>query len=154
MPSSLRIHASPPCSPLYTSLPDKHRLQTNPQFCQGGFNFSGPCVITQELHKANSIPWHGVNTAEDIATTLKTFFLVITDDVVQQTLDNYPGADYASLGLRIDDMKKQFDLTVHIHAITDALGNNPWNALVALGGVMQETDQGYYYKYTFLESSC
>jgi hypothetical protein len=93
----------------------------------------------------NSMPWSGVNTTEDVATYLKIFFPAITNDVVQQTLEYYPEADYVSPGLRFSDMKQSFDLTAHNLAVTQALNNQTWNGLVALGAATHGTDQSYYW---------
>lgn len=101
-------------------------------------------MISHEQHEANSQPWEGVNTTEDVATYLRIFFPAITDDVVEEALALYPEADYASPGLRFADMKQSFDLTAHDLAVTQALENKTWNAMVALGEATHGTDQSYY----------
>ncbi|KKA22716.1 Esterase [Rasamsonia emersonii CBS 393.64] len=123
------------------------------QFYQKRFNFSGPLVISHEQHEANSQPWEGVNTTEDVATYLRIFFPAITDDVVEEALALYPEADYASPGLRFADMKQSFDLTAHDLAVTQALENKTWNAMVALGEATHGTDQSYYWYSTYTLSS-
>lgn len=101
-------------------------------------------VITHEAHEANSQAWSGVNTTADVSTYLKIFFPAITDDAVQQALNLYPESGYTSPGLRFADMKQSFDLTAHNLAVTNALKNQTWNGLVALGGATHGTDQSYY----------
>lgn len=103
-------------------------------------------MITHEQHEANSQAWTGVNTTEDVSTYLSLFFPAITDDVVQALLDLYPESDYSSPGLRFSDMKQSFDLTAHNLALTQALKNQTWNAMVALGSATHGTDQSYYCK--------
>lgn len=103
-------------------------------------------MITHEQHEANSQAWEGVNTTEDVSTYLRIFFPAITDDVVQALLDLYPESEYSSPGLRFSDMKQSFDLTAHNLAFTQALKNQTWNAMVALGSATHGTDQSYYCK--------
>jgi hypothetical protein len=114
------------------------------QLYQKRFNFSGPFVITHEQHEANSAAWSGVNTTEDVSTYLRIFFPAITDDVINQALELYPESDYSSPGLRFSDMKQSFDLTAHNLALTQALNNQTWNAMVALDQATHGTDQSYY----------
>lgn len=116
------------------------------QLYQGRFNFSGPLVISHEQHEANNQAYSGVNTTEDVATYLRIFFPAITDDVVQEILELYPESDYSSPGLRFADMKQSFDLTAHNLAVTHALNNQTWNAMVALDSASHGTDQSYYCK--------
>lgn len=123
------------------------------QFYQGRFNFSGPLVLSHELHEANSQAWSGVNTTEDVSTYLRIFFPAITDDVVERALELYPESDYSSPGLRFADMKQSFDLTAHNLAATHAMKNNTWNAQVALGSATHGTDQSYYWYSTYTLSS-
>ncbi|KAH8600207.1 esterase [Bisporella sp. PMI_857] len=123
------------------------------QLYQGRFNFSGPLVISHELHEANSQAYSGVNTTEDVSTELRVFFPSITDDVVEEILALYPESDYTSPGLRFADMKQSFDLTAHNLAVTHALNNETWNAQVALGSATHGTDQSYYWYSTYTLSS-
>jgi hypothetical protein len=101
-------------------------------------------VITHEQHEANSQAWQGVNTTQDVSTYLRIFFPDITDDVVNEILALYPESDYSSPGLRFSDMKQSFDLTAHNLAVTQALDNKTWNAMVALDPATHGTDQSYY----------
>ncbi|KUJ24458.1 carboxylesterase family protein-like protein [Mollisia scopiformis] len=119
------------------------------QLYQKRFNFSGPVVISHELHEGNSQAWSGVNTTADVSTYLKIFFPAITDDVVDEILSLYPEEDYASPGLRFADMKQSFDLTAHNLALTQAMKNQTWNAMVALGGATHGTDQSYVWYSTY-----
>ncbi|OCL02770.1 alpha/beta-hydrolase [Glonium stellatum] len=120
---------------------------------QKRFNFSGPLVITHEQHEANSAAWSGVNTTEDVSTYLRIFFPAITDDVINKLLELYPESEYSSPGLRFSDMKQSFDLTAHNLAVTQALGNKTWNAMVALGAATHGTNQNYYWYSTYTLSS-
>jgi carboxylesterase type B len=54
------------------------------QFYQGRFNFTGPLVLSHELHEANSMAYSGVNTTEDVSKELRIFFPSITDDIVEK----------------------------------------------------------------------
>lgn len=103
-------------------------------------------MITHEQHEANSAAWSGVNTTEDVSTYLRIFFPAITDDVINKLLELYPESEYSSPGLRFSDMKQSFDLTAHNLAVTQALGNKTWNAMVALGAATHGTNQNYYCK--------
>lgn len=114
------------------------------QLYQGRFNFTRPLVISHEQHEMNSQAYSGVNTTADVSKYLRIFFPAITDDVVNKLLDLYPESDYSSPGLRFADMKQSLDLTAHDYALTRALGNNTWNAMVALGEATHGTDQSYY----------
>lgn len=58
------------------------------QFYQGRFNFSGPLVLSHELHEANSQAWSGVNTTENVSTYLRIFFPAVTDEVVEKVIYN------------------------------------------------------------------
>ncbi|KAE9309974.1 hypothetical protein PR003_g20380 [Phytophthora rubi] len=120
---------------------------------QGHFNFSGPCVISHELHEANSQAYDGVDTQEDVSTYLRIFFPAITDDVVEELLALYPEDDYESAGLRFADMKQSFDLTGKNLALTHALNNQTWNAEVALSTATHGTDQSYYWYSTYTLST-
>lgn len=119
------------------------------QFYQQRFNFSGPVVISHELHEANSQAYSGVDTEDDVATELRVFFPAIEDSVVDQILAYYPEEDYTSAGLRFADMKQHLDLTAHNLALTHALNNQTWNAMVALGQATHGTDQSYYFYSTY-----
>ncbi|CZR65404.1 related to triacylglycerol lipase [Phialocephala subalpina] len=123
------------------------------QLYQKRFNFSGPCVITHEQHEENGRAYAGVNTTEDISTLLRVFFPVITDDVVEEILELYPESDYSSPGLRFSDIKQSFELTAHNLAVTQALNNRTWNAMVALGEATHGTDQSYYWYSTYTLSA-
>ncbi|KAG1712350.1 hypothetical protein DVH05_000097 [Phytophthora capsici] len=116
---------------------------------QGHFNFSGPCVISHELHEANSQAYDGVDTQEDVSTYLRIFFPGISDDAVETLLALYPEDDYESAGLRFADMKQSFDLTAKDIALTHALNNQTWNAQVALGAATHGVDQNYYWYSTY-----
>ncbi|KAE8908196.1 hypothetical protein PF005_g28240 [Phytophthora fragariae] len=120
---------------------------------QGHFNFSGPCVISHELHEANSQAYDGVDTQDDVSTYLRIFFPAITDDVVEELLALYPEDDYESAGLRFADMKQSFDLTGKNLALTHALNNQTWNAEVALSSATHGTDQSYYWYSTYTLST-
>ncbi|KAH8882095.1 esterase [Thozetella sp. PMI_491] len=119
------------------------------QFYQKRFNFSGPVVITHEQHEANSQAYSGVDTTDDVATELRVFFPAIEDSVVDQLLAYYPEDDYTSPGLRFSDMKQHLDLTAHNLALTHAMENQTWNAMVALGSATHGTDQSYYWYSTY-----
>ncbi|KAL3418750.1 carboxylesterase family protein (secreted protein) protein [Phlyctema vagabunda] len=119
------------------------------QMYQKRFNFSGPVVISHEQHEANGQAYTGVDTTEDVSTYLKIFFPSITDDIVEEALSLYPEADYTSPGLRFADMKQSFDLTAHNLALTQAMDNQTWNAMVALGSATHGTDQSYYWYSTY-----
>ena len=101
-------------------------------------------VLSHELHEANGQAWSGVNTTADVSTYLKIFFPSITDNVIEEVLQLYPESDYSSPGLRFSDMKQSFDLTAHNLAVTHALNNKTWNAVVALGSASHGADQSYY----------
>ncbi|TEA18310.1 Secreted lipase [Colletotrichum sidae] len=123
------------------------------QLYQGRFNFTGPVVATHELHEANSTPYDGVNTTDDVATYLRIFFPAIEDNVIEEILALYPESDYTEPGLRFADMKQHFDLTAHNLALTHALNNQTWNGLVALDSATHGTDQSYYWYSTYTLSS-
>ncbi|TDZ30048.1 Para-nitrobenzyl esterase [Colletotrichum spinosum] len=123
------------------------------QLYQGRFNFTGPVVATHELHEANSTPYDGVNTTDDVATYLRIFFPAIEDSVIEEILALYPESDYTEPGLRFADMKQHFDLTAHNLALTHALNNRTWNGLVALDSATHGTDQSYYWYSTYTLSS-
>ncbi|KAK6067571.1 esterase [Seiridium cupressi] len=119
------------------------------QFYQKRFNFSGPVVISHEQHEANSQAYSGVDTQDDVARELRVFFPAIEDSVVDQILAYYPEEDYTSAGLRFADMKQHFDLTAHNLALTNALNNQTWKAMVALDSATHGTDQSYYWYSTY-----
>jgi hypothetical protein len=114
------------------------------QFYQRRFNFNGPMVLSHGLHEANGQAYSGVNTTADVSTYLKTFFPAITEDAIERALELYPESEYSSPGLRFSDMKQSFDLTAHNLAVTQALNNKTWNAVVALGSATHGADQSYY----------
>jgi hypothetical protein len=107
-------------------------------------------VVTHEQHEANSQAYSGVDTTEDVSTYLRIFFPSITDDIVDEILALYPESDYTSPGLRFADMKQSFDLTAHNLAVTNALDNQTWNAMVALDSATHGTDQSYICETIFL----
>lgn len=119
------------------------------QLYQGQFNFSGAAVVTHELHEVNGNAWAGVDTDDDVAAELRVFFPSITDAQVDAALALYPAADYASPGLRFADMKQSFDLTAHNMALTHALDNKTWNAMVEIDQSTHGTDQSYYWYSTY-----
>ncbi|KAL2700263.1 hypothetical protein AAEP93_008786 [Penicillium crustosum] len=123
------------------------------QLYQGRFNFDGPLVITHEQHENNGSPTSGVNTTADVEAELRAFFPAITDDVVEEIMDAFPASDYTSPGYRFADMRQSFDLTAHNYALTRALDNNTWNAMVALDQSTHGTDQSYYWYSTYSLSS-
>ena len=108
-------------------------------------------VITHELHEANSQAYSGVSITEDVSAYLRYFFPSITDTILARVLALYPESDYTSPGLRFADMKQHFDLTAHNLALTQAMDNGTWNALVALDQATHGTDQAYYCKYASFE---
>ncbi|KAJ5328403.1 hypothetical protein N7452_008793 [Penicillium brevicompactum] len=119
------------------------------QLYQGRFNFTGPLVITHEQHENNGSPTSGVNTTADVRSELRTFFPAITEDVIDEILELYPESDYTSPGYRFADIRQSFDLTSHDYALTRALNNNTWNAMVALNQATHGTDQSYYWYKTY-----
>lgn len=112
----------------------------------GRFNWSGPMVITHERHENNGSPTSGLNNTADVRNELRAFFPVITDDVVEEIMDLYSESDYTGPGYRFADMRQSYDLTAHDYALTRALNNSTWNAMVALGSATHGTDQSYYCK--------
>ncbi|KAJ5718168.1 hypothetical protein N7488_003814 [Penicillium malachiteum] len=123
------------------------------QLYQGRFNFDGPLVITHEEHENNGSPTSGVSTVADVRNELRVFFPAITDDVIEEIMDIFPASDYSSPGYRFADMRQSFDLTAHDYALTRALDNNTWNAMVALEEATHGTDQSYYWYSTYSLSS-
>ncbi|KAJ5370659.1 uncharacterized protein N7496_006751 [Penicillium cataractarum] len=123
------------------------------QLYQGRFNWDGPLVITHEEHENNGSPTSGVNTTADVEAELRAFFPAITDDVVAEIMEVFPESDYTSPGYRFADMRQSFDLTAHNYALTRALSNNTWNAMVALEQATHGTDQSYYWYSTYSLSS-
>ncbi|TGO14347.1 hypothetical protein BTUL_0054g00150 [Botrytis tulipae] len=125
------------------------------QLYQKRFNFTGPLVITHELHEINKKLPAGVNTSSDIAPHLRLYFPSITDDIANEIQDLYPSADYTSEGLRFADMDQDFELVAHNYALTEALNNQTWNAMVALGVATHGMDQNYYWysNFTLVETN-
>lgn len=125
------------------------------QFYQRRFQFAGPAVITHEQHEVNGAAYSGVDTTEDVSTYLKIFFPALTDYQLAEILALYPEANYTSPGLRFNDIKQNFDLTAHNMALTHALDNQTWNAMVQIGESTHGTDQSYYWysTYTLSDSS-
>ncbi|KAG6606502.1 Para-nitrobenzyl esterase [Phytophthora cinnamomi] len=116
---------------------------------QGHFNFSGPCVLTHEQHEYNTVAYTGVESEEDIVTTLRVLFPAITDDVIEELLELYPAADYASAGLRFNDMQQSAQVTSKNLGLTYALGNQTWNGEVGISPAKHGTDQSYYFYSTY-----
>ncbi|KAI9647017.1 hypothetical protein NHQ30_005019 [Ciborinia camelliae] len=119
------------------------------QLYQKRFNFTGPLVITHELHEINHKLPNGVNTSSDIPPHLKLYFPSITDGITNEIEALYPSTDYASEALRFADIDQDFELVAHNYALTSALHNQTWNAMVALGGATHGTDQNYYWYSNF-----
>lgn len=122
------------------------------QFYQNNFNFSGPVVVSHELHEANENAYTGVNTTADVEKYLRIFFPAISDDAASTALALYPESDYTSPGLRFADMKQHFDLTAHNLALTHAMKNQTWNAMVNISSATHGTDQSYYCEYDVHQS--
>jgi len=112
---------------------------------QGRFNFSGPVVITHQQHESNSAPWGGVNTDADVVTQLYAFFPGISTDAVQQILNLYPAANYASPGLRFADMQQSFHHTTKDLALTHALKNQTWQGYMQIPPATHAMDAQYYF---------
>ncbi|CCD43964.1 hypothetical protein ACHAQE_004747 [Botrytis cinerea] len=125
------------------------------QLYQKRFNFTGPLVITHELHEINNKLPTGVNTSSDIAPHLRLYFPSIKDDIVNEVQNLYPSTDYTSEGLRFADMDQDFELVAHNYALTEALNNQTWNAMVALGVATHGMDQNYYWysNFTLVETN-
>ncbi|KAB8300403.1 hypothetical protein EYC80_000581 [Monilinia laxa] len=125
------------------------------QLYQKRYNFTGPLVITHELHERNTKIPNGVNISSDIPPNLRIYFPSITNDVIDEILLLYPSADYASESLRFADILQSLDLTAHNLALTAALKNQTWNAMAALGNATHGTDQNYYWysNFTLVETN-
>ncbi|KAJ5720187.1 esterase [Penicillium malachiteum] len=119
------------------------------QLYQKRFNFTGPVVISHERHEENSQNTTGVNTEADIVAELRMYFPAITNDVITEILKLYPASHYESAGLRLSDIRQSFDLTGKDLALTQALHNQTWNAMVNLGDATHGTDQYYYWYSTY-----
>jgi hypothetical protein len=119
------------------------------QLYQNRFNFNGAMVISHEQHEANSQSNSAVDTIADVSIELRIFFPAITNDDIAELLDLYLESDYISPGLRSADMKQSLDLTVHNCALTRALNNQTWNAMVALDTATHGPDQSYYWYSTY-----
>ncbi|RAL67421.1 hypothetical protein DID88_008176 [Monilinia fructigena] len=67
---------------------------------------------------------------------------------------NHEG-DYASESIRLADILQSLDLTAHNLALTAALKNQTWNAMVALDNATHGTDQNYYWysNFTLIETN-
>ena len=115
------------------------------QFYQKRFNFTGPVVITHELHEANNQATSGVNSTASVSAYLRTLFPGISEGAVNSALTLYPEASFTSQGLRSASMKQDLDLTCKNLAVTQALNNRTWNAVVAIGQASHGTDQSYYF---------
>ncbi|PYH70843.1 esterase [Aspergillus vadensis CBS 113365] len=119
------------------------------QLYQKNFNFSGPLVISHERHEENSQSSNTVTSAADIAAELQMYFPAITDDVIEEILELYPASHYANAGYRLSDIRQGFDMTGKNLALTQALHNETWNAIVNLGEATHGTDQTYYWYSTY-----
>ncbi|TGO49977.1 hypothetical protein BOTNAR_0410g00010 [Botryotinia narcissicola] len=119
------------------------------EFYAGHYNWTGPLVITHELHEKNSDVTSGINSTVDVANKIRMYFPGITETVINQILALYPESDYASPGLRFSDIEQSFELTSHNLALTNGLHNQTWNAMVALGEATHGTDQDYYWYSTY-----
>ncbi|KAF7932980.1 uncharacterized protein EAE97_008747 [Botrytis byssoidea] len=119
------------------------------EFYAGHYNWTGPLVITHELHEKNSDVTSGINSTADVADKIRMYFPGITDTVINQILALHPESDYASPGLRFSDIEQSFELTSHNLALTNGLHNQTWNAMVALGEATHGTDQDYYWYSTY-----
>ncbi|KAJ5599498.1 hypothetical protein N7450_000565 [Penicillium hetheringtonii] len=97
----------------------------------------------------NGSPTSGINTTADVENELRILFSSITDDVVNKIMDLYPEFNYSSPGYTFADMRQSFDLTAHSYAVTRALNNNTWNAMVALEQATHGTEQSYYWYSTY-----
>ncbi|QSZ35471.1 hypothetical protein DSL72_008341 [Monilinia vaccinii-corymbosi] len=125
------------------------------QLYQKRFNFTGPLVITHELHERNNRLPSGINSSSDIPPYLRLYFPSITNDVIDEILRLYPSTDYASESHRLADILQSLDLTAHNFALTEALKNQTWNAMVALDNATHGTDQNYYWysNFTLVETN-
>ncbi|KAJ8068729.1 hypothetical protein OCU04_002427 [Sclerotinia nivalis] len=125
------------------------------QLYQKRFNFTGPLVITHELHEINRRLPAGVNSSSDIGPHLQLYFPSITEDIINEIEDLYPSTDYQSEGLRFADIDQDFELVAHNYALTEALNNQTWNAMVALGVASHGMDQNYYWysNFTLVETN-
>jgi carboxylesterase type B len=54
------------------------------QFYQRNFNFTGPFVITHQLHEENSLPAAGISSTEDIIKKLNTVFPAMPQQAIDQ----------------------------------------------------------------------
>jgi hypothetical protein len=57
----------------------------------------------------------------------------------------YPEANYTSAGLRFSDIAQSIEITGRNLAVTNALGNNTWNAENMILPATHFTDQAYYW---------
>ncbi|OJJ98574.1 hypothetical protein ASPACDRAFT_31262 [Aspergillus aculeatus ATCC 16872] len=119
------------------------------QLYQKNFNFSGPLVISHERHEENSQNSSTVTSEADIAAELQMYFPSITDDVIEEILKLYPAHRYPAAGYRLADIRQGFDMTGKNLALTQALHNETWNAIVNLGDATHGTDQYYYWYSTY-----
>ncbi|TGO89404.1 hypothetical protein BPOR_0111g00140 [Botrytis porri] len=113
------------------------------EFYAGHYNWTGPLVITHELHEKNSDVTSGINSTADVADKIRMYFLVITDTIINEILALYPKSDYTSPGLRFSDIEQSFELTSHNLALTPGLYNQTWNAMATLGPATHSTDYRY-----------
>lgn len=96
-----------------------------------------------------------MNSSSDIPPNLRIYFPSITNDVIDEILLLYPSTDYASESLRFADILQSLELTAHNLALTAALKNQTWNAMVALDNATHGTDQNYYWysNFTLVETN-
>ncbi|KAL4923081.1 uncharacterized protein BDV17DRAFT_296689 [Aspergillus undulatus] len=115
------------------------------QLYQKRFNFSGLVVISHERHEENSQNPSTVTTEADIVAELQLYFPAITKDVIDEILRLYPASHYASAGYRLADIRQGFDMTGKNLALTQAMHNETWNAIVNLEEATHGPDQYYYW---------
>ncbi|TGO41501.1 hypothetical protein BHYA_0021g00440 [Botrytis hyacinthi] len=93
------------------------------EFYAGHYNWTGPLVITHELHEKNSDVTGGINSTADVADKIRMYFPGITNTIINEILALFPESDYASPGLRFSDIEQSFELTSHNLALTNGLHN-------------------------------
>ncbi|KAF7909755.1 uncharacterized protein EAF01_003473 [Botrytis porri] len=131
---------STPPSPMLYLYTHTHYNSNEAEFYAGHYNWTGPLVITHELHEKNSDVTSGINSTADVADKIRMYFLVITDTIINEILALYPKSDYTSPGLRFSDIEQSFELTSHNLALTPGLYNQTWNAMATLGPATHSTD--------------
>jgi len=106
-------------------------------------------VLTHEAHETNQVPYPTITNTSGVAAQLKIYFPSITDSAISAALALYPASDYTSASLRFADIEQSLDITAHNLAVTNALKNQTWNALVNLKTADHGTDQSYYWYSTY-----